>query len=106
MAAGHECLPGSPSAGPCRTGSGPAAAGPCLRPKASALMFACQRDSGANVLRLGFREGTVSKIGRNAYHAFTEDRFYIAPTPVGARAYRIGRRDGVPRPGFIFRRTL
>ena len=53
-------------------------------------MFACPRDSGANVLRLGFREGTVSKFGRNAYHAFTEYRFYIAPTPASARAYRIG----------------
>ena len=38
-------------------------------------MFACPRDSGANVLRLGFREGTVSKFGRNAYHAFTGTPF-------------------------------
>ena len=60
------------------------------RRKAGALMFACQRDNGANVLRSGFREGTLSKFERNAYHAFTEDRFYIAPTPAGARAYRIG----------------
>ncbi len=58
-------------------------------------MFACPRDSGANVLRLGFREGTVSEFGRNAYHAFTECRFYIAPTPVSARAYRIGQGNRV-----------
>ena len=69
-------------------------------------MFACPRDSGANVLRLGFREGTVSKFGRNAYHAFTEYRFYIAPTPASARAYRIGRVGRGRRPGFIFRRAL
>jgi hypothetical protein len=55
---------------------------------------------------IGIPGGHGVEIGRNAYHAFTEGRFYIAPTPVGARAYRIGRRDGVPRPGFIFRRTL
>ena len=70
-----------------------AATGPCLRPKAGALMFACPRDSGANVLRLRFREGTLSKFGRNAYHAFTECRLYIATTPASARAYRIGRRE-------------
>ena len=53
-------------------------------------MFACPRDNGANVLRLRFREGTSSKFGRNANHAFTECRFYIATTPASARAYRIG----------------
>jgi hypothetical protein len=80
------------------------------QPKAGALMFACPRDSGANVLRLGFREGTVSKFGRNAYHAFTEYRFYIAPTPASARAYRIGRWIGTVgrgrQSGFIFRWAL
>ncbi len=53
-------------------------------------MFACPRDSEANVLRLGFREGTVSKFGRNAYHAFTEYAVYIAQTLDSARAYWIG----------------
>src|SRR4029077_5486711 len=71
------------------------------QPKAGALMFACPRDCGANVLRLGFRAGTVSKFGRNAYHAFTEYRFYIAPTPVSARAYRIGRVAGLASLGLF-----
>ena len=64
-------------------------------------MFACPRDNGANVLRLSFREGTLSKLERNAYHAFTECRFYIAPTPASTRAYRIGRNRQRPA-GWVY----
>ena len=66
----------------------PAAAASCRRPKTSVLMFACPRDNGANALRLRFREGTSSGFGRNANHAFTECRLYIART--GMNASHIG----------------
>jgi hypothetical protein len=40
--------------------------------KASALVFACPRDNGANALQKIFREGPPSGDGQNANHAITE----------------------------------
>ena len=70
-----------------------ATARPCLRQKASALMFACPRDNGANALRLRFREGTSSQFGPDANHAFTEWRS-ISPMCLPVQG-RIGWRASI-----------